>query len=43
VTVRDVMAVDVASVGPDATLKQVAELLVERRISGVPVVDADHP
>jgi len=42
VTVRDVMTVDVASVGPDATLKQVAELLVDRRISGVPVVDADH-
>jgi CBS domain-containing protein len=36
------MTVDVASVGPNATLKQVAELLVERGISGVPVVAADH-
>jgi CBS domain-containing protein len=41
-TVRDVMTVNVASVGPDASLKQVAELLVERGISGVPVVDADR-
>ncbi len=41
-TVRDVMTVDVAYVGPNATLKQVAELLVERSISGVPVVDAEH-
>ena len=41
-TVRDVMTVNVASVGPDASLKQVAELLVERGVSGVPVVDADR-
>ena len=41
-TVRDVMTVNVASVGPNASLKQVAELLVERGVSGVPVVDADR-
>jgi CBS domain-containing protein len=41
-TVRDVMTANVASVGPDASLKQVAELLVERGVSGVPVVDADR-
>lgn len=38
--VRDVMTTDVASVPPDAVLRDVAELLVRRRISGVPVVDA---
>jgi CBS domain-containing protein len=32
----------VVSVPPEATLKQVAELLVEHHISGVPVVDADR-
>jgi CBS domain-containing protein len=37
---RDVMTTDVVSVGPDATIRAVAELLVERRISAVPVVDA---
>lgn len=40
--VADVMSTDVAYVGPEASLKQVAELMVERRISGVPVVDAEH-
>jgi CBS domain-containing protein len=33
---------DVVSVGPDTPLKQVAELMVEHRISGLPVVDADR-
>jgi CBS domain-containing protein len=41
-TVRDVMTTNVAAVGPEATLKQVAELMVDRGVSGVPVVDADH-
>lgn len=36
------MTENVASVGPDASLKQVAELMVERGVSGVPVVDPDH-
>jgi CBS domain-containing protein len=38
--VRDVMSQMVISVGPETPLKEVAELLVERKISGVPVVDA---
>jgi CBS domain-containing protein len=39
--VRDVMSTNVAAVGPDATLKQVAELMGDRGISGVPVVGAE--
>ena len=39
--VRAVMSTNVAVVGPDATLKQVAELMGERCISGVPVVGGD--
>jgi CBS domain-containing protein len=37
--VRDVMTIDVATVAPDADLRDVARLLVEQRISGVPVVE----
>jgi CBS domain-containing protein len=40
--IDDVMTKDVVAVPPDATLKHVAQLLVERRISGVPVVDAER-
>jgi CBS domain-containing protein len=40
VRVRDVMASPVVTVAPDAALKEVASLLVERRINAVPVVDA---
>lgn len=36
---RDIMTRDVASVEPEATLREVAELLAERRISGAPVVE----
>jgi CBS domain-containing protein len=36
--VSEVMSANVAAVGVDATLKQVAELLGDRGISGVPVV-----
>lgn len=39
--VRDIMTANVAAVGGDATLKQVAELMVDRGVSGVPVVDAE--
>lgn len=41
--VRDVMtdAADLVTVPADATLKQVAELMLERRVSGLPVVDAE--
>jgi CBS domain-containing protein len=38
--ITDLMARDVVTVAPDAPLKEVARLLVEHRISGVPVVDA---
>lgn len=38
--VRDVMSTEVISVMPDTPLKTVARLLVEHRISGLPVVDA---
>ena len=40
-TVRDVMTTPVFSVAPSTPLKEVARLLVEHRISGVPVVDDD--
>jgi CBS domain-containing protein len=36
----DVMSTDVVSVTPETPLRRVAELLVERRISGLPVCDA---
>ena len=39
--VDDVMTTDVATVTPGTSLKDVARILVERDISGVPVVDAD--
>ncbi|HET8556558.1 MAG TPA: CBS domain-containing protein, partial [Gaiellaceae bacterium] len=37
--VKDVMTSDVVTVRPDTSLKDVATILTERRISGVPVVD----
>jgi CBS domain-containing protein len=36
--VRDVMTKEVATVAPDTPLKDVAKLMAERRISGLPVV-----
>lgn len=39
--VRDVMTTDVVTVEPGASLKEVARLMVGRRISGVPVVDGE--
>ena len=36
----DVMTTDVVTVGPDASVAEVARLLVAHRISAVPVVDA---
>jgi CBS domain-containing protein len=38
-TVRDVMRRDVLVVAPETPLKDVAQLLIDRRVSGVPVVD----
>lgn len=40
--VCDLMTRDVASVKPTTALREAAALLVERRISGVPVVDDDN-
>ena len=40
-TIRDVMTRSVISVDPETPLKDVAQLLVDRRISGVPVVDRE--
>jgi CBS domain-containing protein len=40
--VRDVMTERVAAVGPGATLKQVAETLLDKGVSGLPVVDEAH-
>lgn len=40
-TVQDVMTTAVLTVRPDTPLREVARLLVERRISGAPVVDDD--
>ena len=37
---RDIMTSPVVTVAPDASLKAVAALLVERGINAVPVVDA---
>ena len=38
-TVRDIMTHPVQSVRPETPLKEVARLLIDRRISGLPVVD----
>lgn len=40
--IRDGMTTDVKTVGPDASLKDVAAILAEHRISGLPVVDDDR-
>lgn len=37
---RDIMSTPVISVGPDTPVKDIAALLFEKRISGVPVLDA---
>lgn len=38
-TIRDVMSTEVVTVGPTASLRDAAQLLVDHRISGLPVVD----
>jgi CBS domain-containing protein len=37
--VRDVMTTDVCTVDQEAPFKQVAELLAERKVSALPVLD----
>ena len=39
--VHDVMTAGVATIGPEALLKEAATELIQRRISGMPVVDSD--
>jgi CBS domain-containing protein len=39
---RDVMTTEVISVGPEATVSEIASLLYKHRISGVPVVEKDR-
>ena len=39
--VKDIMSTEVVTVGPKTSLKDVARVLVEHRISGIPVVDDD--
>lgn len=41
VKVRDIMIRDVAAVSPDMQLKEVAQIMSARHISGVPVVDGE--
>jgi CBS domain-containing protein len=36
---KDIMTTPVVTIGPDASVRDIASLLFERRISGVPVVD----
>ena len=38
-TVKSIMKTDVKSVAPDHTLKEVAKLLIEEKVSGVPVLN----
>jgi CBS domain-containing protein len=39
-TAQDIMQKDVVTIGPDATVRELAELMAAHKISGVPVVDA---
>lgn len=39
---KDIMTVGPVSVAPETTVSEIAQLLLDRRISGVPVVDADN-
>ena len=37
----DLMTTDVTTVSPETTMERAIELLIERGVSGLPVVDAD--
>lgn len=39
--VLDVMSIDVITIDPDASIKEAARLMVEHRVSGLPVVEAE--
>jgi CBS domain-containing protein len=38
---QDIMTTDVVTVSPETGVRDVAKLMIDRRISGVPVVDSD--
>ena len=38
---KDVMTVDVVTVSPDHSVRHAARIMLDRRISGIPVVDDD--
>jgi CBS domain-containing protein len=40
--VRDVMTTDVVTAGVDTPYKQLVETMVERRVSGIPIVDGER-
>lgn len=40
--VRDIMTADVITVGPDTSVRELADLLAQHKISGVPVVDGER-
>lgn len=39
---KDIMTTRVITIAPDTTVREIATLLLERRISGLPVVDRGH-
>lgn len=42
-TVRDIMSTSVVTVSPDTTVRQLARLLADEEVSGVPVGRERHP
>lgn len=40
--VRDIMQTAVIATGPDATVEELADLLADNKISGVPVIDGEN-
>jgi CBS domain-containing protein len=40
--VKDIMQGDVITVGPETTVRELADILAEHKISGVPVVDSER-
>ena len=39
--VKDIMTTEVVTISPETSLKEVGEILREKRVSGLPVVDKD--
>lgn len=39
---KDIMTVDVITAKPETTVEELARLLIEHKISGVPVIDVDN-